>query len=107
MLATDVGRIEGSVRTANGEPAPRVQVSAVPAGRHADRADLYNWTITNDKGDFRLSGIAPIEYKLFAWEDVDQGAPRDPEFRKPFEKRGVEVKLEPHGRVTVELQAIK
>jgi len=63
--------------------------------------------MTNDQGKFELSGTAPAEYKVFAWEDVDQGAQRSEEFRKPFASKGTAVKLDPGGRVTVELQAIR
>lgn len=33
----------------------------------------------------RCKAIAPGAYKLFAWEDVETGAYKDPEFLKAFE----------------------
>jgi hypothetical protein len=61
---------------------------------------------TDEKGKFHLRDVAPGEYKIFAWEDVPFGAPQDPEFRKPFEKQGLALKMEPNGHQTVELTTI-
>lgn len=36
----------------------------------------------------RCKAIAPGAYKLFAWEDVETGAYKDPEFLKAFEALG-------------------
>ena len=58
------------------------------------------------KANSTCAALRLAEYKIFAWEDVPFGAPQDPEFRKPFEKRAVALKMEPNGHQTVELTTI-
>jgi protocatechuate 3,4-dioxygenase beta subunit len=107
LLGTDVGEVEGSVKKSNGDPAVRVRITLIAYGKHLGRGDLSRFGFTDEQGKFHLRNVAPGEYKLFAWEDVPIDAPQDPEFRKPFEKQAVAVKMEPNGHETaVELIAI-
>jgi hypothetical protein len=54
-----------------------------------------------------MTGLPPAEYKLFAWEDVEDGAWIDPEFLKPFEGKGKRVTVREGGSETVELKLIQ
>ncbi len=101
VLATDVGDVEGSVKKANGDPAVRVRVTLI-----AGRSDLSRYEFTDEQGKFHMREVPPGEYKAFAWSDAPFGAPQDPDFRKPFEKHAVAVKLDPNGHATVDLTAI-
>jgi hypothetical protein len=105
-LGTDVARLEGSVQQQDGSPAARARVTLSPQGDRAARSDLYASAFTDENGAFRLNDIAPGEYQVFAWEDIPEGAPQDPEFRKTFEQRAVALKLAPNGRPKVTLVAI-
>jgi hypothetical protein len=105
-LGTDVGEVEGSVKKANGDAAVRVRVTLIAYGSHLSRIDLSRSGFTDEQGKFHLRNVAPGEYRIFAWEDVQFGAPQDPDFRKPFEKQSAAVKMEPNGHETVELTAI-
>jgi carboxypeptidase family protein len=98
-LATDVGQIDGT-------SSPHVRVTMFPEGDHAARDDLFKFVFTDEKGNFSFNGVAPGDYRLFAWQDVEQDAPQDPEFRKRFEKQSVVVKLPPNGNQTVQLPPI-
>jgi hypothetical protein len=100
LLGTDVGEVEGTVKKANGDPAVRVPVTLM------GRTDLFKFDFTDMEGKFHIRDVAPGEYKIFAWEGVAFSAPEDPEFRKPFEKQGVPVKMTPNGHQTVELTTI-
>jgi hypothetical protein len=60
----------------------------------------------DDNGMLTLRGIKPGEYRLFAWEDVEDGAPLDPDFRKPFEAQAESIKLDPSTHLAVQLKAI-
>jgi hypothetical protein len=108
VLATDVGDVEGSVKKANGdgEPAVRVRVTLIASGNHLGRSDLSRYGFTDEQGKFHIREVPPGEYKAFAWADAPFGAPQDPDFRKPFEKQGVVVKMDPNGHATVDLTAI-
>jgi carboxypeptidase family protein len=106
VLAADVGVIEGFAKHADGEPAVRVRVTAIPYGDRLGHSEFSRFAFTSDKGHFSIRNVAPGEYQVFAWEDVEIGAPQDPDFRKPFEKMSVAVKLAPNGRETIECTAI-
>jgi hypothetical protein len=106
-LGTDIGVVEGSVQNAAGDPAVRVRVNLIPYGTTLIRPELGRTAFTDEKGNFKMRGTAPGEYKLFAWENVEVGAPQDPEFRKPYEKQAVSVTLAPNGHESVKLTSIK
>jgi hypothetical protein len=46
---------------------------------------------------FNMDGIAPGDYKLFAWEAVPNGAWMNAEFLARYEGRGVAVSVTPTG----------
>jgi hypothetical protein len=106
VLGADAGQIEGSVGNAKGGPTVRARVNAIAYGDHLGRTDLHRFAFTDDKGEFSIHNVAPGDYKIFAWEDVPVGAPQDPDFRKPFEKRAVTVRMPPNGHEKVQVTAI-
>jgi hypothetical protein len=106
VLATDVGEAKGSVKKADGDPAVRVRVTLIASGNHLGRSDLSRYAFTDEQGKFHMREVPPGEYKAFAWLDAPFGAPQDPDFRKPFEKQAVAVKMDPNGQATVDLTAI-
>jgi hypothetical protein len=55
---------------------------------------------------FTLRGISPGEYKLYAWEEIEQGAYEDPEFLRPYEKKGKDVRVDEASKTTLELTLI-
>jgi protocatechuate 3,4-dioxygenase beta subunit len=106
VLGSDVGQIEGSVVLADGNPAARVRVTLFPDGASSGRSELFKVVFTDDQGKFHFDKVAPAEYRLFAWQDVQPGGPQDPELRKKFEKQSVTLKLASNGHETVPLTAI-
>jgi hypothetical protein len=70
------------------------------------RIDLARTGFSDEKGEFKIKDIAPGDYKVFAWEDVPVGAPQDADFRKPFEKQGVAVRMQPNGHEKVSVTSI-
>jgi hypothetical protein len=76
-------------------PVSRATVVLVPAvnSRRKNFA-LYRTTTSLRDGTFALHGIAPGEYKVFAWETVTAGAWENEDFLRRFEDRGTTVRLE-------------
>ena len=60
----------------------------------------------DENGILSFKGLKPGDYRLLAWEDVESGAPFDPDFLKPFEAQAKSLKLEAAGHEGVELTAI-
>ena len=81
------------LRIQRGSLHPGATVVLVPDTKHRDHADLFKRTASDTSGHFSIKGISPGEYKLFAWEDVENDAYQDPEFLQPFENQGESVTI--------------
>jgi len=60
-------RVQGSVVDKDGLPAAGVWVAAVPDEARRTTLRLFKSQTTDQYGKFDLHGLAPGEYKLFAW----------------------------------------
>ena len=65
------GELDGIVLNAARQPFPGIEAVLIP-DRQRDRKELYLKTRTDREGRFSLRGIPPGNYKLFAWETLDQ-----------------------------------
>jgi protocatechuate 3,4-dioxygenase beta subunit len=106
VLSANAARVEGVVRDAKNQPVAGAQVALVPDSRRRKQLQLYKTATSDQNGRFLLRGIAPGEYKLFAWEDIDPGAAQDPEFLRAFESRGESCKVQPGDEQNVQLKLI-
>jgi hypothetical protein len=88
VIADDGGEVQGAVHDSAGEPAPRSHVVLIPQSRRQLRADLYRRAVSDTEGRFSMNGLAPGEYRLYAWQQLDQGAYFDPDFMRSYENRG-------------------
>jgi hypothetical protein len=79
VIRTNGGSIEGTAMNARREAAPNATVVAVPQGARRGRSDLFKVTSADASGRFRLRGLAPGSYQVFAWEEIESGAWRDPD----------------------------
>jgi hypothetical protein len=105
VLGTNGGVLEGNVVSRNGQPLANVPVAVVPAARQ-QRPDLYSSTTTDDSGHFRLQGLAPGDYAVFAWEDIEDGQWRDPDFIRQNEASGKAIHINEGSREGIDLIAI-
>jgi hypothetical protein len=106
LLSPNGGQADGTVADSNQQPAAGATVVLVPEARHREQAALFKKATADASGHFDIKGIAPGEYKLFAWQDVDSGAYQDPEFLKPYETRGEAVTMRDGGHETRQLSVI-
>jgi hypothetical protein len=106
VISFAAGQVQGSVLTGESLPSNDATVVLMPDSPKRDQFRLYRLATTDQLGRFFLRGIAPGDYKLFAWEDVEVNAWQDPDFLKPFEEKGRSVHIEENGRQTVELTSI-
>ena len=95
-VSSDMGAIEGVV-------PPNSYVTLIPDQSRWDWRIRARETIANDDGRYKLNGVIPGHYTLFAWHDVERGTPLDAAFRRPFEKAGVSVEVKPVDRLTINL----
>jgi hypothetical protein len=106
VLASTGGQVEGVVLNADQQPATEASVVAVPDQPRRSHVRFYKDGQTDQYGRFTIKGIAPGRYKLFAWEEVEEGAYQDPEFIKRFEGLGEAVVLRENSHESAQLKLI-
>jgi hypothetical protein len=99
--------VQGMVKDADGLPAPGVWVVLVPDEARRNEFHLFKQRTTDQYGRFDFRGIAPGEYKLFSWEQVQQNEWEDPDFLKAFEPKGESISLQEGDGKSIELVAIR
>jgi len=106
LVRTNGGSINGSVVNAEQKPMVGAIVVTVPNLQRRQIAAFYKTATSNAAGRFVISGLAPGEYKLFAWESVPPTAYRDAEFLANYEDRGRAVTVSPGASTTAEITVI-
>jgi hypothetical protein len=104
-LSSKVARLNGDVSTSD-QPAAGVSVVLIPEGGHAMPGRNYRQSMSDQSGRFSMKNVVPGDYKVFAFEDLERGAPLNPDFLRPFEDRGRSVHLQEGGDMNVRLEAI-
>jgi len=100
VLAHDGGQLDGMALGADEKPVAGATILLAPENRLRSRADLFHQVESDQFGRFSITGIAPGEYKVFAWDDVEPGIWWDPEFLKKYESQGEAVKFDAKGKAT-------
>ena len=102
-LGTDVATLRGTVIDQKQESLPNAVVAMIPYPIGSGRQDLNKNGATDVSGQFHLDGIAPGDYIVFAWDDVEFGAWQDPEFVRSYESVGKRIHVGEAANETVEL----
>lgn len=105
-LSPNGAAVSGVVTDADDEPAGGVLVTVVPKGDGFQPDHLYKSVRTGLDGTFQVEGLAPGDYRIYAWEDLESGAERDPEFVRPFRDFGAGVSVKEGGSETVRMGLI-
>jgi len=106
LLATDGGRIRGAVENAVGGPAVRIPVTLYPEGKQRDRQDRIRTVRADTNGKYEFRDLAPGDYRMYAWDDSDVAASRDPEFRRTYEDQSVTVTVTAGASLAVALKTV-
>ena len=93
VIGANAGRINGTVTSARGGSLAGITVVAVPDAGDRSRSDRYKQVASDESGRFRIQGLAPGSYTLFAFEDIEDGAWQDPEVLRSYGSRGTSVRV--------------
>lgn len=107
LLSPNGGQVDGSVGDLKEAAGSSAVVVLAPEGRRRDQTTFFKMANTDAQGHFTMKGIAPGEYKLFAWAQIDDGDYQDPEFLKPYENQGEAVTIRENSRESVPLKLIE
>jgi protocatechuate 3,4-dioxygenase beta subunit len=98
------GVLQGVVRDASGQAVAQAGVVLVPSAPRRQTTQLYKEVPTNASGQFTFRGVAPGEYKVFAWPAIPRGrAYTNEEFISRYEFRGANVTVRAGATATVQV----
>jgi hypothetical protein len=100
LLSPNGGSAEGLVTGDEDKPAIGATVVLIPEAR---RPDLYKTGTTDQYGRFVLRGLAPGNYRLYSWDNLEPGAYEDPAFLEAYKDQAKKVSVEEKSRVTQDL----
>lgn len=103
VLAPDGGQIAGTALDKSDNPVSGATVVAVPEPGLRIRPDRFYQAATDQNGRYQLKNVAPGDYKIFVWDDIEPGAWFDPDFLREIESRGEPVKLSAKEHETAKL----
>ncbi|MBI1787988.1 MAG: carboxypeptidase regulatory-like domain-containing protein [Acidobacteria bacterium] len=106
VISAAGGQVEGVVMDAKQQPAPGATVVLAPDADRRSQSHLFKTVTTDQNGRYTIQGIAPGDYQLFAFEDVERGGEQDPEYLKPFEKSAEKITIRENGRESKQLKQI-
>ena len=103
VLSATAGSITGTVADKDGKPVVSATVALIPK----EGGSTYtNTRSTDENGTFTFQGLKPGDYRVFAWEDIEDGAYNNPEFLKVWSSRATDVTLDPSGKQSVQMKVI-
>jgi hypothetical protein len=105
VMSANGGQVEGQVTDADSKPAASAQVTLIPTGTL--RTDLFQSAPADASGRFRIDGIAPGKYRVYAWEDADLNTVHyDPEYAKPYASFAQSIEVGEGERKAINLKQI-
>jgi hypothetical protein len=107
LLSSNSGQVIGRVLDEQSKPVAGAVVVAIP-NTSRERPDRFKrfGSETGSTGRFVISGLAPGDYKLFAWEDIEANSFYDPEVLKKYEQRGTPLRIVEGSRETLDIKVI-
>jgi protocatechuate 3,4-dioxygenase beta subunit len=105
VVSPNGASVDGAI-TKDQQPFQGATVAIVPDPPHRGERRLFKSTTTDQNGHFTLQGLAPGDYKVFAWEKIEAGAYTSPEFLQPYENQGESVHLTEGSRNTTQVDLI-
>lgn len=97
ILSPNVAEISGVVRDQDGAPIGAKLVTIWRMGEEPRS------TLSNADGSFQFGGLAPGEYRLLAWEEIEETRAVVPEFVRQFKASEVTLEEGSHGGIDLKL----
>jgi hypothetical protein len=106
ILGISPGTVDATVMDEKQMPVPAVTVALVPTGGQEKRYDVYRSATSDASGRIHLEGVVPGDYRVYAWESVENGAWTDPDFLRNYQSNGVSVHVSEGGLAAVDVRLI-
>jgi hypothetical protein len=92
VVSSNTATVEGEVQ-AEGADSKRAGILIAPVGKLHTLLRFYYSVLADDSGKFKVSGVAPGKYKVFALEKIAPGAYRNPESSELLDALGEELEV--------------
>ncbi len=107
VLSSKAGSVSGALSTGKGEPLGGYLVSLWPKiPELGSPTGGIKMTTTDQNGAFRFPSLAPGDYYVAAWDDLDQGLAQFGEFLAHFNGDASAIKVGESGQVSVDPKLI-
>jgi hypothetical protein len=103
VVSPHAADISGVIRNDKGETARAGTVTVV---RVSDEVRVEGLLRSEMGGRFRITGLAPGEYRIFAWEQIPAFLADDSQFLKHFENAATVLKVDEDQHATADLKLI-
>jgi Carboxypeptidase regulatory-like domain len=107
IVSPNAATVEAVITDVDGRPVQDARAVLIPDAPLRQRFDLYQSAMTDAAGLVRFEGVSPGEYKVFAWQDIDENAWQNVEVLRVFEDRATAVELVGTSRVTVRVRVLQ
>jgi Carboxypeptidase regulatory-like domain len=102
VLARNAGKITGSAVDEDGKPLLNATVTLYSAGGSSPPRKQA----AADDGSFAFPALRPGRYVLLAWEELNDDFWEDPEYRKKYESRAIEITVGSSETESAQVKAI-
>jgi hypothetical protein len=99
LLSPRAAQVSGTVKNKDGAAMTGVEVTLWP--KQGLSKSVYRGS-TDQNGDFRIAGLAPGDYYINAWEDLDPYLSFDLDFLQRFASPDTTITLEESAHQTVQ-----
>ena len=106
LLSTKVASVSGSVHNEKGEAVPSAMVTLWPKIPDAGTTGGVRPGVTDQNGGFKFQGLAPGDYYVAAWEELDLGLAQGPDFLSHFTGEASSIKLTEGGQESRDLKLV-
>lgn len=107
ILSPNAAAITVTVVDENQKPVQGATVAIVSDPARRKRPDLNKSATSNSAGIVTFDGLAPGEYKIFAWEEIAPNAWQNPDILRTYDSRGQTVHVNENSREAVSLRVIR
>ena len=106
LISSGAGVVDGIVEDGPTKIVPGAVVALVPESKRFENRTLFARTTSDASGRFVFRGVAPGDYRLFAWESTPPNAYQSAGFIRKYESRARVVHVGQGGSATAQLTII-
>jgi hypothetical protein len=106
LLSPKGATLDGTV-TLDDKPATGSYIAVLADPVRAEQPYLNKFATADQNGRFTIKGLAPGDYKLYAFEEAMPQLSREPGLAKPYERRATKITLAEGSSERADLKAMK